>query len=77
MRSRKQTKRENGQLASGVATEWCQIHQQALETFVDCLTATPILAFPEYEKDFIPHVDANEKGPALPKTSESLLSDWV
>ena len=39
-----------------------QIHQQALETLVDCLTTPPILAYLDYEKDFILHVDANEKG---------------
>ena len=60
--SRKQTKRENDQLASTVPTEWCQIHQQALESLVDCLTTLPIFAYPDYEKDFIFHVDASEKG---------------
>ena len=53
-RSRKQTKRKNGQLASGVPTEWCQIYQQALEILVDCLTTPPILAYPGYEKNLHP-----------------------
>ena len=29
---------------------------------MNCLTTPPILAYPEYEKDFILHVDASEKG---------------
>ena len=59
--SRRQNKRKNGQFASIVPIELGQIHQQALETLVDCLT-TPILAYPDYEKNFILHVDASEKG---------------
>ena len=61
-RGRKQTKKKDSQLTSNVFTEWCQIHQQALETSVDCLTTAPILAYLDYEKDFILHVDASEKG---------------
>ena len=60
--SRRQNKRRNGQLASSVPIEWDQIHQQAVETLVDCFTTPPILAYPDYEKDFILHVDASEKG---------------
>ena len=60
--SRRQNKRRNGQLASSVPIEWDQIHQQAVETLVDCLTTPPILAYQDYEKDFILHVDASEKG---------------
>ena len=60
--SRRQNKRRNGQIASSVPIEWDQIHQQAVETLVNCLTTPPILAYPDYEKDFILHVDASEKG---------------
>ena len=59
--SRRQNKRRNGQLASIVPIEWDQIHQQAVETLADCLTTSPILAYPDYEKDFILHVDESAK----------------
>ena len=41
---------------------WEQQHQEALEKLVHLVTTAPILAYPDYEKEFFIHTDASAHG---------------
>uniref|UniRef100_A0A8C1WAH7 Gypsy retrotransposon integrase-like protein 1 n=1 Tax=Cyprinus carpio TaxID=7962 RepID=A0A8C1WAH7_CYPCA len=42
--------------------EWTGRHQEALEKLIAELTNPPIMAYPDFEKPFVLHVDASEEG---------------
>ena len=58
----KGNKTKSGQLPSSTLISWSTIHQETLDTLVDAITSAPVLAYPDFEKSFIVHTDASEKG---------------
>ena len=58
----KSIKTKSGQLPSSTLISWKNIHQETLETLIDAITSAPLLAYPDFEKSFIVHTDASEKG---------------
>ncbi len=42
--------------------EWTGMHQEALERLIAELSSPPIMAYPDFEKSFVLHVDASEEG---------------
>jgi len=68
-------KTKSGQLPSSTLISWKKIHQEILETLVDAITSAPVLAYPDFEKSFIVHTDASEKGlgAVLYQRQESIL----
>ncbi len=61
---RKGQKKEGGkgQVSSKQAIQWTDEHQSALEHLVDTLVSEDVMAYPDYEKDFVLHVDASQEG---------------
>ena len=57
-------KRNNkrSQLSSSIQVQWTDNHQLAVEKLISHLTEAPFLAFPQYDKPFVVHVDACEYG---------------
>ena len=57
-------KRNNkrSQLSSSIQVQWTDHHQLAVEKLISHLTEAPFLAFPQYDKPFVVHVDACEYG---------------
>lgn len=49
-------------LPSHTHIEWTDTHQQTLEKLVDCLVHSPVLAFPDFSKPFVLHIDASNMG---------------
>ncbi len=58
----KGNKAKSGQLPSSTVISWNTVHQETLEILVDGITSAPVLAYPDFEKSFIVHTDASEKG---------------
>ena len=42
--------------------EWTEECRLAVNTIVDFITAAPVLAYPDFEKEFILHTDASQRG---------------
>ena len=59
----KSIKTKSGQLPSSTLISWKKIHQETLETLIYAITSAPVLAYRDFEKSFIVHTDASEKGP--------------
>nr|KAG5711896.1 hypothetical protein BaRGS_026337 [Batillaria attramentaria] len=55
-------RKKNGQLASGTPVSWTDEHSQVVSSLVDCLTSDPIMAYPDFSKEFVLHVDASQEG---------------
>ena len=53
---------KHSQLSSSIHVQWTDILQIAVETLISHLTEAPFLAFPQYDKPFVVHVDACEYG---------------
>lgn len=50
------------QLPPSHPVEWEEVHQQALNKLIDCITEPPVMAYPCYDQPFIVHTDASEDG---------------
>ncbi|KAK7880554.1 hypothetical protein WMY93_032813 [Mugilogobius chulae] len=59
---KKATKRSSAQLPPSSPVQWTERHKAVLETIVNQLTNPPVLAYPDFERPFILHVDASEDG---------------
>uniref|UniRef100_A0A8R1DP49 Reverse transcriptase domain-containing protein n=1 Tax=Caenorhabditis japonica TaxID=281687 RepID=A0A8R1DP49_CAEJA len=59
--------------------EWTAAQQQAVDTLKHALTSKPILAFPDYDKDFHIFTDASAvaQGAALMQTTQDSEKDYV
>ena len=53
---------KGGQLPSAAEIRWGSNHQRSLEALVNCLTSPPILAYPDFSRDFVLHTDASQDG---------------
>lgn len=54
-------KRNASIVPSHTQTEWTDTHQQILEKLVDCLVQPPVLALPDFSKQFVLHTDVSNK----------------
>ena len=54
--------RSSIQVPSNRAIQWTEEHQQVLHKLLDFLTEPPIMAFPDFKKPFVLHVDASQEG---------------
>ena len=54
--------RSSTQVPSNRKIQWTEEHQHVLHMLLDCLTEPPIMAFPDFEKPFVLHVDASQEG---------------
>ena len=61
-RSGRESKKTSGQLSSKSKVKWESEHQESLEALLQQLTQPPILAFPDYDKEFVLHTDASLLG---------------
>ena len=61
---RKQTRNNvrGGQLPSNTQILWQDVHQDSLELLIHALTSPPILAYPDFTRQFILHTDASKGG---------------
>lgn len=50
------------QLPSRTPIEWLPEHQEILNQLVDRITSPPVMAYPDFEKDFVLHTDASNEG---------------
>lgn len=44
------------------AIDWTAQHQTSFETLLNCLTSTPIMAYPDHTQPFVLHTDASKDG---------------
>lgn len=44
------------------SVKWTDTHQKVLEGLIDILTTSSVMAFPDFEKQFILHTDASQEG---------------
>ena len=51
-----------GQLPSNTQILWQDVHQNSLELLIQALTSPPILAYPDFTRQFILHTDASKDG---------------
>ena len=62
-KSNKESGKKNaGQRPSRDKIQWMPEHQQTLDELLDCLISLPVMAYPNYENQFIIHVEASQKG---------------
>lgn len=50
------------QLPSRMPVEWTDKHKETLCKLIDALTTPPVLAYPDFERPFVLHTDASDKG---------------
>lgn len=55
-------KKKNGQLPSGTSVLWTEEHSAIVADLVDLLVSKPVMAYPDFSKDFELHVDASQEG---------------
>ena len=55
-------KKKNGQAAPRSQITWSEEHTKALNDLIDCLTSDPVMAYPDFTKEFTVHVDASQEG---------------
>ena len=53
---------KNGQLPSNQKIEWTGKHQEILEELINCLVQSPVMVYPNFQKQFSLHVDASHQG---------------
>ena len=58
----RQGKRNPSQLSPRHPVVWTSSHQSALDKLIDCLTCAPVMAYPNFEKPFVPRTDASKDG---------------
>jgi hypothetical protein len=58
----KTTRKKNGQPTPSTNITWTSQHTAEVEDLVDCLTSGPVMAYPDFTKDFILHTDASQEG---------------
>ena len=51
-----------GQLPSNTEIQWKDVHQASLESLIQALISPPILAYPDFTRQFILHTDASKDG---------------
>lgn len=56
------SKKSHGQRSSSEPVEWKQVHSLIVDKLLDFLKVPPILAYPDFEKEFVVHCDASETG---------------
>ncbi len=52
----------SSQASTSQSVEWTGRHQEALEKLIAELSSPPIMAYPDFEKPYVLHVDASEEG---------------
>lgn len=62
VRDQKKVRKKNGQLASGTPVVWTDEHSKVVGSLVDCLISEPVMAYPDFSKEFVLHVDASQEG---------------
>ena len=62
VREGKTTRKKNGQPSSNTPVEWTDEHSKLVSTLIDFLTSEPIMAYPDFSKEFALHVDASQEG---------------
>jgi len=58
----KTTRKKNGQPSSGTPVAWTDEHSTIVGDLVDILTSEPVMAYPDFSRDFELHVDASQEG---------------
>ena len=61
-RKRAPNNARGGQLPSNTQIQWKDTHQASLESLIQALTSPPILAYPDFTRQFILHTDASKDG---------------
>lgn len=56
------TRKKNGQPMPRTPINWTEEHTKALNELIDCLTSAPVMAYPDFSKEFSLHVDASQDG---------------
>ena len=54
--------RSSTQVPSNRQIQWTDEHRQILNQLLDCLTEPPVMAYPDFNKPFVLHVDASQEG---------------
>ena len=60
--SKKKGKTKNGQVPSNKPIVWTEVHRQCLNELIDLLASSGMMAYPDFEKDFVLHTDASQDG---------------
>jgi len=55
-------KKKNGQASPRSPVTWTAEHTRVLNELIDCLTSDPVMAYPDFSKQFTLHVDASQEG---------------
>jgi hypothetical protein len=58
----KTARKKNGQPTSSTRFTWTDVRTAEVEDLVDCLTSGPIMAYPDFNREFILHTDASQEG---------------
>lgn len=53
---------KGGQLSANQNIHWTEQHQTALIDLIDCLVQPPVMAYPQFDKPFLLHVDTSGDG---------------
>ena len=54
--------RSSTQVPSNRQIQWTEEHCKILNQLLDCLTEPPVMAYPDFNKPFVLHVDASQEG---------------
>ena len=60
--SKKKVKNRNGQVPSSKSIVWTEVHKVCLDELIDLLTSSGMMAYPDFEKEFVLHTDASQEG---------------
>ena len=62
LKGKKKQQHKLSQLDSRIKINWTNEHQEILNTIIDILKSPQVMSFPDFEKPFVMHCDASERG---------------
>ena len=62
MKNKKVVQKRNGQASPRSPVRWTEEHTKVLNELIDHLTSDPVMAYPDFTKEFSLHVDASQEG---------------
>ena len=62
VKNKKVVQKRNGQASPRSPVRWTEEHTKVLNELIDHLTSDPVMAYPDFTKEFSLHVDASQEG---------------
>ena len=70
-------KHKQKQKSSTLGIDWIEVHRIAFQKLTDCHIKSAIMAYPDFSKPFLLHVDASQEGLGAVLYQHQIESNWI